>query len=738
LAVANNLSNEVSILLGNGDGTFGAATNYAAGTGPTSIADGDFNGDGKPDLAVANGAGNNVSIFLNTGIGTFGAATNYAAGSNPTSVAIGDLDGDGKPDLAVANGADNNVSIFLNTGTGTFGAAMNYSAGSNPTSVAVGDFSGDGVPDLAVANGAGNNVSILPGKGTGTFGTATNYSAGSNPSSIASGDFNPDGKLDLAVVNNSSNEVSILLGTGTGTFYLQSKTNFSCAQDRNFTKEYDYISGTSFAASFVAGIAGLLLIQDPSLTPPDLKAILVSTVDAKNSLKGALISAGRVNANRALTRDLGATFSGGQRESVACGRIDPGGDGPASPGTGAASLLVMALPMLLASRSVRKVLQRGRWSLFFFVIIAPLPVQHWMSTAVYAQTPEDTQMTHQLALKMGFHLYRSSQYFNTNAAFFDEKDLTSVAEELEYDYLWFSPSSLALAVGYYDGRTDFKTICCSEIKFSNLYALATLKFHIKPVKLKPLEFYFGPGLGYNHFERRITVLNTSDSITRRAFDLHFVVGAQMRLGTRLSLILESRYASATIDNANNLDDKLNIGGLTTFLGVAWQYPDLRHFFPTRIAEPSEQMAGLKPAEVTEERVIPPVEKPLEERPEPEEKVPVGVGPTAELGLNEIHFGYDDWIIAEKERSILENDARWLQTHPDVKVVLEGHCDERGTNEYNLALGQRRAEAVKRVLITLGISESRLSVVSYGEERPVCFEETEECFAKNRRVQFTTQ
>jgi peptidoglycan-associated lipoprotein len=524
----------------------------------------------------------------------------------------------------------------------------------------------------------------------------------------------------------------------TGSFTLLSQTNLPCTGS-DFLPDYDYNSGTSFAASFVAGIAGLLLIQDPSLTPEDLKAIMISTTDPNPYFKGNVMSSGRVNAYRALTRDLGASFSGGTEGRVGCGGVDLiGGDGPVSPGTAAVLVLVIVSPLLLVSRVVRKRLLDLRGAVFFFIIFALLLAIQWMIAAGDAQAQEDTQMTHQLTLKLGFHLYRSSEYFNANDQFFDQNDLTSLARELEYDYLWFSPSTLSLAVGYFGGRTDFKNICCSQVEFTNRYAMATLKFRIKPVKLKPFEFYFGPGVGLNHFERKITVSNGSDNFSQRVFDLHLVAGVQVRLNTRLSFILESRYSTANIKHADALDDDLNIGGLTTFAGVAWQYPDLRHFFSSGTAAPSEMKAGVAPAEVAEERVIPPVEKPLEERPEPEEKVAVGEVPMAEAGLQEIHFGYDDWIIAEEARSILEKDARWLQAHPDVNVVLEGYCDERGTNEYNLALGARRAETVKRVLVTFGVSENRLSVISYGEERPQCPESTEECYAKNRRVQFTTR
>src|SRR5215831_1915448 len=221
LAVANENTNNVSILLGTGTGSFAAATNFSVGTRPRSVAVGDFNGDGKQDLAVANEGTNNVSILLGTGTGSFATATSFAAGSAPHSVAVGDFNGDGKQDLVVANYFSNTVSILLGTGTRSFGTATNFAVGTNPNSVAVGDFNGDGKQDLAVENKGSNNVSILLGTGTGSFGVATNYAVGSLPVLVVVGDFNGDGKQDLAVPNEdsiNSNNVSILLGTGTGSF----------------------------------------------------------------------------------------------------------------------------------------------------------------------------------------------------------------------------------------------------------------------------------------------------------------------------------------------------------------------------------------------------------------------------------------------------------------------------------------------------------------------------------------
>ena len=220
LVVANEGSGNVSILLGNGNGTFQAAMDYGAGTDPDSVAVGDFRGDGKLDLVVANGGSNNVSILLGNGDGTFQAAVNYGVGSGsaPMSVAAGDFNGDGKLDLAVANEFSNNVSILLGNGDGTFKTAVNYGAGSTLFAVAVGDFNGDGKLDLAVADAVSDYVSVLLGNGDGTFKTAVQYVAGLEPLSVAVADFNGDGKLDLAVANYEGNNVSILLGKGNGTF----------------------------------------------------------------------------------------------------------------------------------------------------------------------------------------------------------------------------------------------------------------------------------------------------------------------------------------------------------------------------------------------------------------------------------------------------------------------------------------------------------------------------------------
>jgi peptidoglycan-associated lipoprotein len=104
-------------------------------------------------------------------------------------------------------------------------------------------------------------------------------------------------------------------------------------------------------------------------------------------------------------------------------------------------------------------------------------------------------------------------------------------------------------------------------------------------------------------------------------------------------------------------------------------------------------------------------------------------------LGEVYFDYDRYELRPEARDRLTRNAEFLRTYPDVLITIEGHCDERGTNEYNIALGDRRAFSAVRFLEQLGIDRARLRTVSYGEERPQCRESGENCWSRNRRAAF---
>jgi peptidoglycan-associated lipoprotein len=110
-------------------------------------------------------------------------------------------------------------------------------------------------------------------------------------------------------------------------------------------------------------------------------------------------------------------------------------------------------------------------------------------------------------------------------------------------------------------------------------------------------------------------------------------------------------------------------------------------------------------------------------------------PPASGPLKDIYFEFDSSALSAQARSVLQTNAGWLKANPAAQVEIEGHCDERGTTEYNLALGAKRARGAMDYLVSLGIAASRIKTVSYGEELPLCKEKSEDCYRNNRRDRF---
>jgi Flp pilus assembly secretin CpaC len=226
--VTNFADNTFSLFLGNGDGTFKQAPGSpfalpSAVTGPLAMTAVDFNSDGNLDLAIVNQTTNNVTILLGNGNATFTQATGtpptgspIAVGRSPVAIATGDLNNDSHPDLVVVNQADNSVSVLLGNGDGTFTAAPNSPLGTGqaPTAVAISDFNADGNPDIAVTDPQTDSVSVFLGVGQALFAPAFELPVGSNPTAILSGALSGASLPDVAITDDPSGatgQVTVIL-----------------------------------------------------------------------------------------------------------------------------------------------------------------------------------------------------------------------------------------------------------------------------------------------------------------------------------------------------------------------------------------------------------------------------------------------------------------------------------------------------------------------------------------------
>jgi len=154
-------------------------------------------------------------------------------------------------------------------------------------------------------------------------------------------------------------------------------------------------------------------------------------------------------------------------------------------------------------------------------------------------------------------------------------------------------------------------------------------------------------------------------------------------------------------------------------------PEIQQQPAVQSKEPSQRIAEIRQQEKITDQELAKIEA-KEETPKYKEEKSM---------FDDIHFDYDKYDIRPEAQSTLQAVSSWLLKNLSVKILVEGHCDERGTNEYNLALADRRAKAARDYLVALGIASDRIEMVSYGEEKPLCTDQTEDCWARNRRAHF---
>ena len=221
LAMPSWWNDDVRLVLADGPRSFPTNPSFATGDGGYQyvVAVGDVDADGRADLAVVNADSDDVSILVGNGAGTFAPEIRVPVGVEPSALVFAQLTSDTNLDLAVTNSATDDVSILAGNGDGTFTALAPVRVGRAPSSIVSGDLNDDGKSDLAVTNTSHNTVSVLLGNGDGTFGLVFPPTAvGTEPSDLALGDFNGDTRLDLVTSNHGSDDFRIHLGNGNGTF----------------------------------------------------------------------------------------------------------------------------------------------------------------------------------------------------------------------------------------------------------------------------------------------------------------------------------------------------------------------------------------------------------------------------------------------------------------------------------------------------------------------------------------
>lgn len=218
LVAVNERSNTLSLMLGNGDGTFGART-FATSHTARTVYPVDLDGDGELDLVAMTGdRTSTVATLLGHGDGTFGASADFGSFATYVQATVGDVNADGRPDVAVTSESQHVVSTLLGNGDGTLVAQTDHPTGQYPKGVEIVDLDADGFAELVVANALVGSLSVFPGTGPGTFGAPVDYETGRYPELLGKADLNADGRWDLVVGNAGSATVSVFLGNGDKTF----------------------------------------------------------------------------------------------------------------------------------------------------------------------------------------------------------------------------------------------------------------------------------------------------------------------------------------------------------------------------------------------------------------------------------------------------------------------------------------------------------------------------------------
>jgi flagellin-like hook-associated protein FlgL len=224
IAASTYGDDRVNIQLGNGDGTFTPFVTIAAGYQPRFVTASDFNNDGTIDLAVINlrtaidPTPGSVTILMGNGDGTFDTGVTYEIGKQGRTVRSADLNNDGAQDLVVAGEGEAVVRVLMGAGNGTFSAAVSYSTASFTRDTQVADLNGDGILDLAVTAPTVAAIGIHLGRGDGTFSGYTTLATGGETKTLLAGDLNGDGSIDLAAVNYDDSTLRIFSNSGNGTF----------------------------------------------------------------------------------------------------------------------------------------------------------------------------------------------------------------------------------------------------------------------------------------------------------------------------------------------------------------------------------------------------------------------------------------------------------------------------------------------------------------------------------------